>query len=58
MGRRRVRGGEKRERKDNGVFRGLVCMCVCVRARARVFREVVLVLTSMYSAVSLTLVRE
>ena len=37
VGRRRVRGGEKRERKDNGVFRGLVCVCVCVCVRALYF---------------------
>ena len=39
VGRRRVRGKEKGERKNNGVFRGLafciltsqlVCVCVCV----------------------------
>ena len=38
LGRRRVRGGEKGERKNNGVFRGLVfwiltsqlCVCVCM----------------------------
>ena len=37
VGRRRLRGGEKGERKNNGVFRGLVfwiltsqLVCVCV----------------------------